>query len=163
MAVAMGFTPIVYVQRRPPGRRVLKGPGACRPSPGDLADFMTAVARRYRGASGTSACPLLADLERAEFRLHLTPQADDVGRPVSPEIYRALVNAAYRAIHAVHADNVVIAGGTMPFGRADSNDNTVSPLRFMRQLLCLSDGPRPLPVPKARAFRCLGTPPAHGG
>lgn len=147
MAVAMGFTPIVYVQTAPAwAQGCSKGPGACRPSPGDLADFMTAVARRYRGGhQGLPRVRYWQIWNEPNFDLYLTPQADDVGRPVSPEIYRALVNAAYRAIHAVHADNVVIAGGTMPFGRADSNDNTVSPLRFMRQLLCLSDGPRPLP------------------
>jgi hypothetical protein len=77
------------------------------------------------------------------FSAFLTPQADEAREPVSPEIYRALVNAGYLAVHNVHADNVVVAGGTMPYGKTHNPVHAVSPLLFMRRLLCLSAGHRP--------------------
>ena len=52
-----------------------------------------------------------------------------------------MVNAMARAVHAVHRDNVVIAGGLAPFG-GDINDPSggqvrdqerIHPLEFMRQ------------------------------
>jgi hypothetical protein len=152
MAVAMGFTPIVYVQTAPKwAQGCAQGRGSCRPSPGDLADFVTAAARRYRG--GYQGLPRVRHWQiwnEPNYDGFLTPQADEVGRPLSPEIYRAMVDAAYGAIHAVHADNVVIAGGTFPFGSSSDIQDAVSPLLFMRQLLCLSADPAPRAVCRKR-------------
>jgi hypothetical protein len=144
-AVDAGFTPIVYVQTAPLwAQQCSRGPGPCRPNPDHFADFAAAAARRYNG--GYSDLPRVRYWQvwnEPNFSQFLMPQADNARRPVSPEIYRALVNAAYRAIHAVHRDNMVIAGGTMPYGKVHNPVNAVAPLLFMRQLLCLSAGPRP--------------------
>src|SRR5262249_51526175 len=111
-AVGEGFTPIVYVQTAPEWAQLCsQGPGSCRPRPEDFADFLTAAGRRYGG--GYLNLPRVRYWQiwnEPNFSMFLLPQADKAGRPVSPDIYRALVNAAYRAIHAVHADNIVIAG-----------------------------------------------------
>ena len=57
--------------------------------------------------------------------------------------YRLLVNAFADAVHAVRADNAVIAGGMAPF-RNDAGDALViAPLAFMRALLCVSGGRHP--------------------
>ena len=57
-------------------------------------------------------------------------------------------------MHAVHRDNVVIAGGLAPFG-GDINDPSggpvgdqerIHPLEFMRELLCMSAGSKPEPT-----------------
>jgi hypothetical protein len=144
-AVGAGFTPLVYVQNAPEWAQLCsQGPGPCRPSPDDFADFLAAAARRYRG--GYLELPRVRYWQiwnEPNFSSFLMPQADKAGQPISPEIYRALVNAAYRTIHAVHADNVVIAGGTMPYGKVHNPVNAVAPLLFMRRLLCLSAGPHP--------------------
>ena len=147
-AVASGQVPIVYVQGAPGwARRCALGPGPCRPDPAALADFVTAAARRYGGGyPGLPRVRYWQVWNEPNLNAFLTPQVDDSGRAVSPELYRAMVNAAAGAIHAVHADNVVIAGGTAPFGGDQTPLNAISPLLFMRRLLCLSDGPRPRPV-----------------
>ncbi len=152
IAVANGFTPIVYVQTAPAwAQNCSQGPGPCRPSPGDLADFMTAAARRYRGGyRGFPRVRYWQIWNEPNLNWYLMPQADAAGRPLSPEIYRAMVNAAYAAIHAVHPDNVVIAGGTAPFGNDDNQVDEVSPLLFMRMLLCVSTEPRPRSVCRTR-------------
>jgi len=81
------------------------------------------------------------------------PQFDGE-KAVSPGWYRDMVNAAAKAVHAVHPDNVVIAGGLAPFG-GDSNDpsaglfppyDRVHPLEFIRQMLCMSSGAKPTPT-----------------
>ena len=117
----------------------------------DLADFMTAASRRYRGGyEGLPRVRYWQIWNEPNLNWYLMPQADAVGRPLSPDIYRAMVNAAYAAIHAVHPDNVVIAGGTAPFGNDDQQVDEVSPLLFMRKLLCLSSAPHPKPVCRTR-------------
>ena len=144
-AVSAGFTPIVYVQTAPQWAELCStGPGPCRPSPNDFGDFAAAAARRYRG--GYLQLPRVRYWQiwnEPNFSQFLMPQADKAGQPISPDIYRALVNTAYGAIHAVHADNVVIAGGTMPYGKVHNAVKAVAPLLFMRRLLCITAGPHP--------------------
>ena len=51
-AVAKGFAPIVYVQTAPRwAQQCTAKSSACRPSPSELAQFLTAAARRYSGRS----------------------------------------------------------------------------------------------------------------
>jgi hypothetical protein len=148
MTVASGFVPIVYVQTAPSwAQRCSQGPGPCRPSPDDFADFVTAAAQRYRGGYlGLPRVRYWQIWNEPNFSAFLMPQGDEARQPISPEIYRALVNAAYIAVHNVHPDNVVIAGGTMPYGKTHNVVTSVAPLLFMRRLLCLSAGPHPRPV-----------------
>jgi hypothetical protein len=72
---------------------------------------------------------------------HLAPQY--VGRkPFSPILYRRMVNAFAAAVKGVHADNVVVAGGTSPFRDIRPEVQKVNPrwgpLTFMRSLFCLN-------------------------
>jgi hypothetical protein len=60
----------------------------------------------------------------------------------TPEHYREMANAAYKALHAVSGSNVVIAGGLAPFGGADASRGT-APLEFMSKMLCVSAGSHP--------------------
>jgi hypothetical protein len=59
-------------------------------------------------------------------------------RVESPELYRSLLNALYDAVKQVRTDNVVIAAGTAPYGDPKPGGNRIMPVRFMRELLCLS-------------------------
>ena len=142
--------PYVYVQTAPAWAQKNTcgtwGRGPCRPSPSALADFLTAAARRYGGSyRGLPRVKYWQVWNEPNFLAYLRPQVDASHRPLSPDIYRGLVNASADAIHAVHRDNVVIAGGLIPFGDYPPGDR-IAPLRFMRQLLCLSSGKRPKPV-----------------
>jgi hypothetical protein len=54
-----------------------------------------------------------------------------------------MLNAFADAVKAVRPDNLVIAGGLTPFAAEGADYSAVAPLRFMRELFCLSDGPSP--------------------
>ena len=51
-----------------------------------------------------------------------------------------MVNAFANAVHAVHPDNVVVAGALAPFGHLARDIQVVAPLQFMRAMLCVSRG-----------------------
>jgi hypothetical protein len=148
-ATSNGFVPYVYVQTAPAWAQQdtcgTWGVGPCRPSPSALADFMTATARRYGGGyRGLPRVKYWQIWNEPNLLSYLRPQVDASHRPLSPDIYRRMVNAAADAIHAVHRDNIVIAGGMSPFGDHPPGDK-VAPLLFMQKVLCLSEG-RPKPV-----------------
>jgi hypothetical protein len=147
-AVAERYVPIVYVQTAPRWAQSCSANStACRPKPSELAAFVTAAALRYSGT--------YARLPRVRYwqiwnepnlPYYLAPQYDSQGRPASPAWYRSMVNAAYNAVHTVRRDSVVIAGGQSPFGPDKDSPDRVAPLTLMREILCLSAGPRPKPV-----------------
>jgi hypothetical protein len=108
-----------------PGRG---GAGRITSSPADYARFATAAARRYRGRV-------------AHWELWNEPNLR-IEFEDTPEHYRAMANAAYRALHAVSGSNVVIAGALAPFSGPDATHG-IRPLAFMARMLCVSDGARP--------------------
>jgi hypothetical protein len=122
--------------------------GTWRPDPSAFADFMQAAARRYGGAFSDPERPG-AVLPRIRYwqpwnepnlPTFLTPQWTGSRlhtRPASPGWYRRMLNAAYERVKAVHADNRVIAAGTAPYGDPQPAANRMTPVRFMRELLCL--------------------------
>lgn len=115
-----------------------------RPDPAQLRAFAHAAAARYGGAF--AALPRVRYWEvwnEPNLSQYLSPQLDR-GKVVSPDVYRALVNAFADAAHEVHADNVVAAGSLSafsfltPYGRLG-----IAPMLFMRRLLCMSAGAHP--------------------
>ena len=156
-AAAAGVNVIVYVQNAP--RWVQSGvrrsdDGPVRPSPSALADFATAAATRYSlRVSGLPRVRYWQIWNEPNLRRYLMPQFAN-GEAVSPDWYRAMVNAMAQAVHAVHRDNVVVAGGLAPYGgdRDEgsgpnaSDSERIRPLLFMRQMLCMSSGANPKPT-----------------
>jgi hypothetical protein len=147
LAVTYGLEPIVDIVSAPawaegPG----PGPsGTVRPSPAELAHFATAAAVRYGGGfEGLPRVRYWQVWNEPNLLFYLNPQHDG-GRPVSPQWYRIMVNAFADAVHAVHRDNVVVAGGLAPFtskiGRR--SEWGVGPLAFMRAMLCMSKALKP--------------------
>lgn len=164
VAKAAGLEPIVVVstapewaeRKRPEDASLPAGerrPGTLRPDPAELEAFAEAVARRYSGRS--------ADLPRVRWwqawnepnhHNDLNPQFDVApGEPatsrspiLSADAYRDMLIAFTTAVHRVHADNVVVAGGLAPFFRPSPGGRAAAPLPFMRRLLCLSRRNRPL-------------------
>jgi hypothetical protein len=54
-------------------------------------------------------------------------------------------------VHAANRDNVVVTGGLAPFRTPLAARPGPGPLRFMREMLCMSSGPNPRPTCKARS------------
>jgi len=155
---AKGFLPLIYVQGAPSwaqtGEIQRPSDGPVRPSPSALADFGSALATRYSGSNaGLPRVRYWQVWNEPNLSIELMPQSEG-DRVVSPDWYRDMVNAMARAVHAVHPDNVVVAGGLAPFG-GNSNDPSASPfppydrihpLDFMRRMLCMSSGAKPTPT-----------------
>ena len=117
--------------------------GPTQPSPRAFGDFATAVARRYGGdVAGLPRVRYFQAWNEPNVSIFLMPQFSR-GAPYSPVWYRKLVNAFTDAVHSVHSDNLSIAGGLSPFTVRTSSVQTVAPLTFMRQLLCLSAAKAP--------------------
>jgi Cellulase (glycosyl hydrolase family 5) len=152
--VARGISPILALLSSPDwaeSRPRQAGQGAYRPLPTAYADFATAISTRYSGRyQGLPRVRYWQVWNEPNLSIQLMPQSE-AGKPVSPDWYRSLVNALAGAVHAVRADNLVVAGGLAPFG-GDSNDPSggvvsgqerIRPLEFMRQMLCVSGGAKP--------------------
>jgi hypothetical protein len=155
-AVANGLTVALAIFGAPAwaqsSERLRPIDGPVRPSPSDLADFATALATRYSGSfQGLPRVRYWQIWNEPNLSIYLMPQVEG-DRNVSPAWYRDMVNAASRAIHAVHSNNVVIAGGLAPFGGiirgpdSDRHQERLAPLAFMREMLCMSKGAKPRPT-----------------
>jgi hypothetical protein len=145
LAAARGLEPILSPEFAPPwaetGSRDGFRPGSVRPDPVEYGLFATALARRYSGQTpGLPRVRYYQGWNEANVVTHLSPQFEG-GRIVSPEHYRLMLEQFAAAVHAVHPDNAVIAGGNSAF----ANANSVGPMPFMRMLLCMSASDRPLP------------------
>jgi hypothetical protein len=141
--------------------RSSEGPdGGRSPDPAEVAAFGRAIARRYSGSVlGLPRVRLWQLWNEPNIYRFLMPQfdspfADPVpsgARALSPVIYRDMLNAFAPAVHGVSRRNVVITGGMTPFARPYAASPAVGPLRFMRELLCLTPKNRPAPGCRQRA------------
>lgn len=111
-----------------------------KPNPNQFRSFMTAVGRRY--GSEVSLFSIWNEPNHHEF---LEPQFNTNGTPASPAIYRSLYTAGYAGLQAaglVHP--TVLIGETAPEGEAHprrpvrGTNHNVSPITFLRGVLCLS-------------------------
>jgi hypothetical protein len=139
-AEAAGLTPILDVTGIPDWAFAKRpsGVNAGTPKTADLADFATALATHYDGQNGLPDVTVYEVWNEPNLSLDLAP--------VKASSYRTMVNAVAASVHAVDPGNLVVAGGLDPFGHKKSKKqawNSVSPLTFMRSLLCLSKGSHP--------------------
>jgi hypothetical protein len=124
--------------------------GTVRPDPVQFARFAHAAAVRYGGSF--QGLPRIRYWQMWNEPNHfgfLNPQLEN-GQLVGPDTYRLLVNAFADAVHAVHPDNMVIAGGLAPFHNDGAGQIVTAPLAFMRSLLCMSGGSHPKPTCNTR-------------
>jgi hypothetical protein len=140
--VTAGLQPLVVLYGPPSWAQARKnGTSLLAPVPARFAEFATAAARRYDGTSFVRAGVRYWQIwNEPNLETYLTADR-------APQRYRAAVNAAYRAIHAVAASNVVVAGGFSPFG----GHRAISPMTFMRAMLCMSADAKPRPTCRARS------------
>lgn len=116
--------------------------GSWKPDPGDLRQFSRAIAARFSGTfnPGGGALPAVRFWElwsEPNLATYLTPQWRD-DKPFAPIHYRKMLNAFYAGINAVRKANVVLPGGTAPYGDPITGRfRRMRPAVFWRALLCL--------------------------
>jgi hypothetical protein len=169
-SAARGLEPLLFITGAPdfaegPARPNDVDPGTWRPDPDALAAFAHAVATRYSGSfvADGSALPRVRYYQawtEPNLSIHLAPQYER-GRLVAPALFRALLNAFYAAVKAVHPDNVVITAGTAPYGDDPPNADRTRPLTFWRDVLCLNAANRPLACPIKASFDVLAHQPIN--
>lgn len=145
-AVSSGLDPLVQIYGAPRWAqrcRTASNTGApCDPDPADVADFGEAAAGRYAG--GFAGLPRVRHWQlfnEPNLSLFFNPQRRG-GRPVSPALYRKLINPFTRAVKAARSSNLVVGPGLAPLG----TPGNVAPLDFMRRLLCMKGRRRPQPI-----------------
>jgi hypothetical protein len=146
-AQARGLKPLIGISDSPRWAETSSGgrTGTNSPDPAELGRFAEAAARRFGGGfSGIPRVKLWEVWNEANASFFLHPQKVD-GRSVSPAHYRQMVNEFAAGVKRVHADNTVVAGALFPFVIERPSAQAIGPLRFMREMFCLSDRLRPLP------------------
>jgi hypothetical protein len=139
-AVSAGVTPILDIIGTPSWAyaRQPKGVNGGTPKATSLGSFAQALATHYNGSGAQPAVHVFEVWNEPDLSLFLDP--------VSPSAYRGMVNAVADAVHMVDPTNLVVAGGLDPFGHPKSKKQSwysMSPLAFMRSLLCISKGSHP--------------------
>jgi hypothetical protein len=157
--VAAGMEPVLTVTGPGPlwaSREPERGDPRWDPDPELFADFARAVAARYGDRVNRYVL-----WNEPNLAVWLKPQAACFGKvcnPVSPHLYRALVRAAYPAIHAADPGAEVLIGATSSRGSdLKRPTSTLRPLAFLRALGCVDTKFR-----KVRNGRCTGFKPAKG-
>jgi hypothetical protein len=112
----------------------------CDPDPMAMAQFGKAMARRYEGDMGLPQVRYYQVQNEPNLYLFFNPQFRQ-GKPVSPLLYRALVNRFSTAVKSVDSSNLIVAGGLAPLERPGG----LGPMDFMRRLLCMTGREHPVP------------------
>jgi hypothetical protein len=127
--------------------------GAFKPNPAQLQTFAHTLATRYDGSYAGLPRVRYFELWNEPNLLHYLYPQFEAGKEYSPDMYRGMVNAFSAGIHSVKADNVVIAGALAPFNvHLPEGPLGISPLEFMRKMLCMSDDPDPKPTCDTKTY-----------
>jgi hypothetical protein len=120
------------------------------PKPAAFAQFAGAVAARYG-----SAVDQFALLNEPNQGAWLQPQSQR-GKPVSPHLYRALVQAGYPAVKAAAPAATVLIGELAPSGRNDPGvTRPIRPLLFLREMGCRDSRFRAVRTGYCRGFKAV--------
>ena len=146
-AVAAGLVPVLEVDGGPFWAQRCRAPNfarvpTCDTSPDALAAFSVAAARHYSGFSGAPRVQYWQAMNEPNLSLFFNPQYGADDKPLSPDLYRDLLNAFYRGVKSVDSSNLVIAAGLGPIAVSPW---TIGPMRFARQLLCMHGHSHPRP------------------
>ena len=145
-----GLTPLLQVDGAPrwaqrcPTPNVLSVDAICDPDPAALAAFATAAAQRYSGRiAGLPRVSYWQALNEPNLTLFFFPQFNTDGKPLSPGLYRDLINSFYTAVKSVDQSNLVLLAGLGPNAVPMY---TIGPMRFARELLCMTGVKEPHPT-----------------
>jgi hypothetical protein len=150
-----GIRPMLMIDGPPPlwasGNPRRRNP-RYRPSATAFANFASAVARRYAFAVDEYIL-----WNEPNLPVWIQPQADCGKKrctPVSPNVYRQMVRAAYPAIRASDPASRVLIGALAPAGGDLTSTNAnMRPLEFLRGLGCLDADLRPVRTGGCRGFQ----------
>jgi hypothetical protein len=131
-ARAYGIEPVLYVNGFPAWSNGGRDPTWVPANPADYGDFMAAAVARYPQVRRWIA------FSEPSHMLNFQPQGEEGRR--APRLYAQLLDAAYRAMHAVRRNVVVIGGNVHPAGANDAK--TTAPDTFLRNMV-LPNGRRP--------------------
>ena len=121
-----------------------------KPNPDEFGAFAAAVAGRY--APVVDHYGISNEPNQGNW---LQPQTDRRGRPVSPHLYRAMVQTAYPRIKELDPDSVALVGELAASGREGRGAAVnMRPLRFLRAMTCRTSRYR-----RVRGGRCKGYQP----
>jgi Glycosyl hydrolase family 79 C-terminal beta domain len=152
-----GIKPMLMLDGPPPlwaSGNPARGNPRYRPSAPAFANFAAAAAQRYGAVVDDYIL-----WNEPNLPLWIQPQAQ-CGKhnctPVSPSVYRAMVRAAYPAIHSIDPVARVLIGALAPAGGALKSKNAnMRPLEFLRGLGCVDATLKPI-----RRGSCAGFQPA---
>jgi Cellulase (glycosyl hydrolase family 5) len=131
-----GLTPILDIARAPAWALATShGKRINTPTAASLGQFAKALALHYDGKHNAPPAHV--------FQVWNEPNLSQDLAPVNAAAYRGMVNAVATSVHAVSRANLVVAGGLDPFGNKAKTWYSISPLAYMRSLLCLSKGKHP--------------------
>ena len=151
----VGIKPILMIDGPPPlwasGNSGRRNP-RYRPSATAFARFAFAVASRYASAADEYIL-----WNEPNLPVWIQPQATCGERrctPISPNVYRAMVRAAYPAIHLADNGARVLIGALAPAGGdLKSTNANMRPLAFLRGLGCVDADLRPIRRGGCRGFQ----------
>jgi hypothetical protein len=152
-AAAAGFVPFALVTEAPgwaercqPETRL----SACNPDPDAFADFAHAAAVRYSGNfRGLPKVQYWQPINEPNLSFFFNPQYGENGKPVSPGLYRVLLNRFSAAVKGVDSANLIVGGGLGPIA---VKPYTIGPMQFTRELLCMEG----VKEPKKAKGACQG-------
>jgi len=143
-AAAAGFIPFGLVTESPSWGDRCKPEtpvSSCNPDPDAFADFAHAAAARYSGNfRGLPRIQYWQPVNEPNLSLFFNPQYGGDGKPVSPDLYRVLLNRFAGAVKGVDPSNLVVGGGLGPVA---VKPYTIGPMQFTRQLLCMEGTKNP--------------------
>jgi hypothetical protein len=165
-AVRHGLTPLVTFLYTPAWAEVggKTTQGTHRPTQAAIAQFATALATRYSGHfNGLPRVRYWQVWNEPNITPYLEPQRVS-GKDVAAAYYRIMLDASAKALTGVSPSNIVVSAGLSPFTVDYRDVRSVGPLRFMRELLCMSGGTQPKPTCNAKAtFDIWATHPYTSG
>jgi hypothetical protein len=144
-AVAAGLTPVLQIRGAPSWAEGCppSDEAVCSPNPADLAAFTKALVRRFSGQfNGLPQVLYWEGLNEPNLSFYFQPQYEG-NKLVSPYLYRTLLESFYGAVKSVMPSALVLAPGLAPL---EIDKSAVGPLRFTRQLLCMTGGKNPRPT-----------------
>lgn len=150
---ARGMKPLLTPTGPVPSWASSNGGSLFDPDPEDFGDFVHVLGRRFNGTCvpprcedgpASDALPTVdqwAVYNEPNLKTFLRPQRNSRGRTISGRIYRRLFLAAQNALDDTgHANDRLLIGETAP----SRGSASTTPLRFLRQVLCLSRRYRPV-------------------
>lgn len=146
--VEAGLTPVIEVHGAPAWSQSCTVPSGiygaiCGPDPTQFSYFAEAASARYSGHFGDLPhVRFWQALNEPNLSLFFNPQYEN-GKPVSPKLYRKLLNSFYYGVKSVSPSDRILAAGLGPI---EVRRWTIGPMRFARELLCMVGRRKPRPT-----------------